>query len=204
MRELIVAVLGYHLGMIQGSFLLVKLLFNQDIRDRGNGNAGASNALLVYGKWIGILTAIIDIAKAFLAVALVRFFVEPDDPSLINLIYIAGTAVIIGHNFPYYMGFKGGKGTASLIGLCFGIDLRLGIASAFVIVFIALISNYIAIGTIALLGVFASFTIMHYNTFIPLMCTVVICTMSIYKHLPNMANIRNGTEKLARTSLMNK
>lgn len=204
MQKIIGAIMGYHLGMIQGSFLLIKLLYHQDIRDQGNGNAGASNALLVYGKRIGILTAIIDIAKAFLAIALVRFFVVPDDPSLVNLIYIAGTAVIIGHNFPYYMGFKGGKGTASLIGFCFGIDWRLGVASVFSIVFVALISNYIAIGTIALLGVFASFTIMHHNTFIPLMCTAIICTMSIYKHLPNMTNIRSGTEKLARTSLMNK
>ena len=115
------SILGYGFGCIQSAFLISKFLLNEDIRKKGNGNAGASNMTLAYGKKFGALVAIIDILKAFIAVFLIKYLFSGGE-NIYSYIYLGGLFVILGHNYPFYMSFRGGKGTAALIGMMFGIN----------------------------------------------------------------------------------
>lgn len=117
------------------------------------------------------------------------------------LLYLNGLLVILGHNFPFFMKFKGGKGTASLVGMLLAIDMRLAIIGILSIVLITIITNYIALGTICLVSSFTISTILFKYSLSFVIIAVFITFMSIYKHLPNIKNILNGTETRLRQTL---
>ena len=197
MDNVITALVGYLLGCFQTSFIISKLFKKQDIRELGNGNAGASNTTVVYGMKYGILVAIVDILKAAISITLIRSIFR-DNTNLNFLIYINCLFVILGHNYPFYMKFKGGKGTASLIGGLLAIDYRIAIIGVIAIVFVSLLTNYIALGTLALV---TSFTVTTYIYGYEAECLVIamaIAVMSIFKHTVNFRNILNGTEHKVR------
>ena len=138
MRYVICAFMGYILGMVNPSYLLAKR-YGIDIRRRGSGNAGASNALLVFGKLRGALCALFDIGKAAGVVCLARVL-YPGDGTAFS---VAAVACILGHVFPFYMGFRGGKGLACLAGAVLAYDPRLfGILLAAEVV-VLLVTRYI-------------------------------------------------------------
>lgn len=203
MNLLYCSLIGYIFGCIQGAYLLSRFFLKEDIRKKGNGNAGASNMTVAYGKTFGALVAVIDILKATLALLIVKhFFVGLEN--LNTLLYMTGLFVILGHNFPFYMGFKGGKGTASLIGMIFGVHFALGIMGVVVLVAATLISDYIVIGTFSLLLTFIIMTyFMHYG-FIPLILSILIGLLSVYKHRENIYKIINREEKSVRATLLKK
>ncbi len=115
------AVSGYLIGCINPAFFLARIR-GYDIREHGSGNAGASNVIITMGKGIGLLVAFVDVFKAFLAVEL-AMLAFPDDSLLAG--FCSATFVILGNIFPFYMGFKGGKGFASLGGSVLAIDVNL-------------------------------------------------------------------------------
>ena len=115
---------GYVFGCFQTSYFLSKKFINKDIRKMGSGNAGASNVTSEMCLKFGIITAILDILKAYLPVKLI-LIIFPTASQQIELMVIAGTAAILGHIFPFFMNFKGGKGIASYLGVLLGIDLQL-------------------------------------------------------------------------------
>jgi glycerol-3-phosphate acyltransferase PlsY len=129
---------GYLLGAINPSYIIGRIR-GFDIRKKGSRNAGASNALITMGKWAGILIALFDIAKASVA-----YWVAPlifkDMPIAAA---IAGAAAIIGHIFPFYMRFRGGKGTACLGGLLIAIDWRLFLIMLALEIVLALVTDYL-------------------------------------------------------------
>lgn len=138
MRYLCCVLIGYLMGMLNPSYILARI-HGFDIRKRGSGNAGASNALLLFGKLRGMLCAVFDIAKAAGAVCLTRL-VFPGDALVFA---VTATACILGHIFPVYMGFRGGKGLACLAGTILAFDLRVfGVMLACELV-VALATNYI-------------------------------------------------------------
>lgn len=118
--NIIVLLAGYLLGCVHGSNI-AKLLSGVNLKEVGHGNAGASNATLSLGWKYGILVALIDIGKAIAAIVLVRLYLNNMETFTTEqasiLLYLTGAAVILGHNFPIHMNFRGGKGTASLIGI---------------------------------------------------------------------------------------
>ena len=119
MRYAICVLIGYLVGMLNPAYFLAKF-HGIDIRTRGSGNAGASNAMLVFGKLRGALCALFDIGKAVAVVCLTRALF-PGDPLVFA---VAASACILGHIFPFYMGFRGGKGLACLAGVILAYDLR--------------------------------------------------------------------------------
>ena len=118
-------VFGYLIGCIHGS-KVAQFLSGVDLKKAGFGNAGASNATLSLGWKYGVLVALIDIGKGILAIILLNIYLQSTSELSTTdswmLLYIIGTGVIIGHNFPFYMHFKGGKGTASIIGISLVLD----------------------------------------------------------------------------------
>ena len=120
MDYLIVGVASYLMGSIPFGLILTKIFLNKDIRDIGSGNIGATNALRTGNKLIGYSTLILDIAKAIIPV----IFVKINYP---DLIYIASLSAFLGHVFPIWLKFKGGKGVATYVGILFSINFLLGI-----------------------------------------------------------------------------
>ena len=115
--------IGYLLGCIQSAYILGRLAGKIDIREHGSGNAGASNITSTLGLKFGVIVGLVDILKGFFAVQIVRWIY----PGNLELAYLAGLMAIVGHMFPFFLKFRGGKGVATLAGMMFGVNWKLGV-----------------------------------------------------------------------------
>lgn len=204
-KILLVILIGYLMGCLQWSYFLSTTIKKVDIRTLGGGNAGASNTVTQFGWKMGVAVALLDIFKAIISILIIRYlisisFIEND----ITNLYLNGTAVILGHNYPFFMGFRGGKGTASTVGMLFGVNIWIGIIGFLVILITTVITDYIALGTMALVAFFILAT--YYMGFgkVCLLLSIFIALQSLYKHLPNMKNIMSGKEARLRDVLKKK
>lgn len=147
------AFLAYLLGSICFSYYISRYLWKEDIREKGSNNAGASNMTINHGWFYGVLVFFLDFMKTFLVVKYISFFpfvkTLPQD-QIFYLGLVCGLMSIIGHVFPIGMSFKGGKGTASAIGLAFALSAKLGLIGLSVIIIVTMASRYVALGAIAL------------------------------------------------------
>tara|TARA_B110000444_G_C18443902_1_gene412558 strand:- start:3 stop:581 length:579 start_codon:yes stop_codon:yes gene_type:complete len=141
MEYLIVGIISYLMGSIPFGFLLTKIFLKKDIREIGSGNIGATNALRTGNKLIGYTTLILDIAKAIIPIIYVKL-------NFPELIYIASLCAFLGHVFPIWLKFKGGKGVATYVGILFSINIIFGavFVACWIIVFI--ISRYSSLSSI--------------------------------------------------------
>ena len=180
--------IGYILGCSSMAFYIAKIN-KVDIRGGGSGNLGASNAMVLMGWGAGVLTALHDIGKSFLAVFIVRRLF-PDMP-YIDL--VAGVAAVMGHIFPFYLRFKGGKGLAAFWGLSLAVNWKFALAMALGIVVITLITDYIFIGTIAAALAFPVYLAVTQGwtaaAIVFAASVVIIC-----RHKDNFIRLKNGTE----------
>ena len=141
MDYLVIGIGSYLMGSIPFGLIVTKLFLNKDIRKIGSGNIGATNALRTGNKLIGYSTLILDIAKAIIPVIYVKFN-YPD------LIYIASLCAFLGHVFPIWLKFKGGKGVATYVGILFSINIILGFIFVASWVLIFLLSKYSSLSSI--------------------------------------------------------
>ena len=141
MEYLIVGIASYLMGSIPFGLILTKIFLKKDIRDIGSGNIGATNVLRTGNKLIGYLTLVLDITKAIIPVIYVKI-------NFPELIYIASLCAFLGHVFPIWLKFKGGKGVATYVGILFSINILLGVVfiSCWIITF--LISKYSSLSSI--------------------------------------------------------
>ena len=141
MEYLIVGITSYLMGSIPFGFILTKIFLKKDIREIGSGNIGATNALRTGNKLVGYSTLILDIVKAIIPV----IYVKMNYP---ELIYIASLCAFLGHVFPIWLKFKGGKGVATYVGILFSINISLGLIFAISWSVIFLISRYSSLSSI--------------------------------------------------------
>ena len=199
---LIIILVGYMFGCLQFAYIYGRLVKKVDIRTLGNRNAGATNAAQSLGIKVGFVVAILDILKAIAAAALVRYLF----PQLMSTdgmlpLYVSGAAVVFGHNYPFFMDFKGGKGTASTVGMLFSIDIMLGFLSIFAILVLTIITDYIIYGTLGLLILLVSATV-YYDFGLPcLIIALLMSVQSIYKHIPNFKRVFRKEEKGLRATI---
>lgn len=200
-RYALIILLGYLFGCLQWSYILGKVVKKKDIRSLGVGNAGASNTVTVFGWKMGVVVGILDISKAIISIIIIKYIFKSSD---IFSLYLNGTSVILGHNYPFFMGFKGGKGTASTVGMLFAINLQLGLIGFLVILLVTLLTDYIALGTMALVTFFVIATI--YLGYGPacIILSLFIALLSGYKHLINMKRILSKTESRLRNTMKSK
>ena len=145
---IIAAVVSYLLGSIPTSVWVGKLFYGVDVREQGSGNAGATNTFRVLGAKAAIPVFIIDVLKAYVAAKLVVFFPYlPHTPMYINLQLLFGILAVVGHIFPIYAGFKGGKGVASLLGVTLAISPISALLALAVFVVVLLITHYVSLGS---------------------------------------------------------
>lgn len=188
MSYLLSAVMGYLVGTVNPAFILAKL-HGFDIREKGSRNAGASNAFLLFGKARGALCAVFDIAKAAFIIWLTGHIFAP-----INTFAVTATACILGHIFPFYMRFKGGKGLACIAGTVLAYDIRVfGIMLAAELI-IVLATKYICFipitASIAFPAVYGIMDRDIWGAFLLILVAVVVFS----KHLVNIKRIRVGRE----------
>lgn len=182
------AVIGYLIGTVNPAFIIAKL-HGFDIREKGSRNAGASNALLLFGKAKGIFCAVFDIAKAVFAVWLTARVFAP-----VQTFAVTAAACILGHIFPFYMRFRGGKGLACIGGMILAYDLRVFAVMLAAELVIALATNYICFVPItASLAFPAVYGVMERDLWGALLLTLVAGVV-FCKHLVNLKRIRLGRE----------
>lgn len=202
---LIVIIIGYLFGCLQWSYILSKIFLKVDIRTLGGGNAGASNTVVSLGwKW-GVIVAFLDILKAIISIVIIKYFFKVSYLEYsIFLLYVNGLFVILGHDFPFFMGFRGGKGAASLLGMIIGIDFRLGILGFLVIFLVTVITDYIALGTLCLNIFLVLSTIYLRLGYGPVVVSLIIALITFYLHIPNIKSIMKKKESGLREALKKK
>ncbi len=199
---IIVAIIAYLLGSISFSVIISKKMAGFDVREKGSGNAGTTNVLRTVGKKAAIITLICDILKGVIAI-LVAFLVGKWFSSLDNalLIQLAGIFVILGHTFPVFFKFKGGKGIATALGVLLMTNWQIGlICLVFALILMAL-TRMVSVGSIAaaiLFPVLVMFIGENYivpaNNWSYLVYSIIIALLVIFNHRTNIKRIFSGTE----------
>ena len=189
MGYIIVVLLAYLMGCSNMALYIAKLK-KQDLRSGGTGNLGASNATILLGWRAGVAVGIHDIGKSALAVILAEL-IFPDLPYIGAL---AGVASVLGHIFPFYLKFKGGKGFASFIGMSVALNWKIALAVLALMVVVTLITDYLVAGTVTtIVLVPVSIGFMTQSAIVPLILLVATAVI-IYKHRENFVRMYNGTE----------
>lgn len=180
----------YLLGNISGGMIFGKLLFNKDIREYGSKNAGTTNALRVFGLKAGALTFIIDVLKSILACFIGMKLLG------LNGVLLAGIFVVLGHNWPVFLNFKGGKGIASSFGFIVFLDYKIAIVAIIIFVTIVVFTKYISLGsmltTTSVLPI--SYIFFGYRNIYVLLTFLFLASLSIYRHKSNIKRLINGNE----------
>lgn len=148
------AAAAYLIGSVNSSILISRAVLGRDIRESGSGNAGATNMLRTMGKKYAVVTLIIDILKGTAAVLLAKLAVRlgayPSAP------YIAAVCAVLGHNFPVFFGFKGGKGVAASLGAVLVLDWRIALIALAVAIVVMAVTRYVSLGSVTAAVVFAA------------------------------------------------
>jgi len=195
--NILLLLLAYLLGSIPFSVIAGKLLKGIDVREYGSGNAGATNTFRVLGKKAGIPVLILDVFKGFLAVDLV-FFTDyvPTTEIFINLQLAFGIAAVLGHVFPIWAGFRGGKGVATLLGFMIGVFPEAALISIVVFVITLVFSKYVSLSSI-FAGLFFPFGVYYLSdNIVPTMMifAIFVPVLLIATHQRNIERLLRGDE----------
>ena len=186
--------IGYLFGCFQTSYFISKLVSKKDIREMGSGNAGASNVTSELGWKYGFLTGVSDVLKAFIPVQLV-LYIFPGTFQEVDIMALTGTGAILGHIYPFFLDFRGGKGVACYIGMLLAINWQIGIAVIFCLILITIITDYVSVGSISLYIIIPILTYTSGDySIIVIRCAVVLLIVGMIKHGINVQRIMNGTE----------
>lgn len=190
LKILMVIILAYFIGNFSPAYVLGKTMEGKDIREFGSKSAGSTNALRVFGKKVALLTFALDILKGFIAVWIGRYL-EPEMGA-----YLAGLFVIIGHNWPIILGFKGGKGIASTLGVMLGLNPLLALISTAVAFALIFKTRYVSVGSIVGITLFPILVILFNRPFDKdlVALAIILAIIGIYQHRANLIRLKNGNE----------
>lgn len=188
MYRLICLVIGYAFGCIQFAYILGKVANNIDIRQYGSGNAGTTNVIRVMGWKAGVFTFVGDFLKAFIAVLLCKYLFG-ENGYLVGL--YAGVGVIMGHNWPFYMHFKGGKGIAATIGSIMAIDPFIGLITAGIMAIVLLLTRYVSLGALLMTASIPVLLGIMYRGHVNFLEIIALgCTITVFAFIRHRANIK--------------
>ncbi len=192
-------ILSYFIGAIPSAFWIGRFFYSIDIREFGSGNSGATNAFRVLGYKIGIIVLLFDIFKTWLAVSLVDLFsiTSISNPELLFETKIAfGIASVIGHIFPIYIGFRGGKGIASLLGLIIALEAEAAFYSIIVFLLVLFITRYVSVSSILASFAFPVIVIFILNSSIISLnlFAIFLPFLSLITHQKNIERLIRGEE----------
>ncbi len=200
---IVVAILAYLLGSISFSVIISKKMAGFDVREKGSGNAGSTNVLRTVGKKAAIITLICDILKGVVAI-LIALLAGRTIQGLDNalLVQIAGVFVILGHTFPVFFRFKGGKGIATSLGVLLMINWQIGLICLVFALILMILTKRVSIGSIAAAILFPVLVLFINQNYIVaestnwsyLIFSVIVALFVIFNHRSNIKRILNGTE----------
>jgi len=196
MKYLLIILAGYVLGCSNMAFYLAKAK-KADLRSGGSGNLGASNAVVLLGWRAGVLTAIHDIGKAFVAVLLAKWLF----PELTFAGAAAGVACVLGHIFPFWLKFRGGKGFASYFGMTLALNWKLALIIAAAVVVVTIVTDYIVCGTLTTIITVPIYMGIHHSSLLLALILCIATVVILYKHRENYPRILNGTELGLRSAI---
>lgn len=203
MLRILLLIIGYFIGNIETGYIFGKLN-KMDIRNYGSGNAGATNTLRVLGPKAGLIVFLGDFCKSLIPCLVVRFiFRDNVSLSYVYMLYI-GLGVVFGHNFPFYLGFKGGKGVASTAGIIMALDIRIAAVCLAIFIVIVAVTRYVSLASIVVMIIFIGMSHLLVKTSYgftdgtsPMefrLLVVVIGLLSIFMHRANIKRLLSGTE----------
>lgn len=190
MKFILIAIISYLIGNISFAYILGKLFEKKDVREYGSGNAGATNALRTFGKKIGAMTLIGDALKGVAAVLIGRQLGGQDGA------YLAGALVIIGHNWPALLKFRGGKGVAATIGVMIVINPFLTSLCVVLGIIIIIFTKTVSLGSIigiSLAPIVAVVFVRPFDLQLFIFC-LFIAGMSVFRHKSNIKRLLEGKE----------
>ena len=199
--DVVMAIIAYLIGSINFSVIISKKVAGFDVREKGSGNAGSTNMLRSVGKGAAVLTLLCDILKGVVAILIaigIGNLVKDADKGL--LVQIAGVAVVLGHTFPIFFGFKGGKGVATSLGVLLMTNWQIGlICLVFALVLMAL-SKMVSLGSVGaailfpvlVLFIHTNFTVSEGSSY--LIYSIILAAIVAFNHRSNIKRILNGTE----------
>ena len=189
MNYVLSAILGYLLGCSSMAYYIGKFR-KTDIRTAGSGNLGASNATVLFGWGAGVAVAVHDIGKAAIAVLLAKWLFPQQEYAGA----LAGVACVLGHIFPFYLGFRGGKGLASYFGMALALNWKLALILAAVIVLATLITDFISVGALSSIVVAPVYMGIVTHNLILVGILMVATLVMFLKHWENIVRIARGEE----------
>ncbi len=199
--DVVMAIIAYLIGSINFSVIISKKVAGFDVREKGSGNAGSTNMLRSVGKGAAALTLLCDILKGVVAILIaigIGNIVKDADKGL--LVQIAGVAVVLGHTFPIFFGFKGGKGVATALGILLMTNWQIGLICLVFALVLMVLTQMVSLGSCAAAVLFPVLTLFikeHYivteggNYFI---YSVILAGIVLYNHRSNIKRMLNGTE----------
>lgn len=196
---ILVFILAYLIGSLPSAVWIGKWFHNIDVREHGSGNAGATNVIRVLGWKTGIPVLLIDVAKGALATLLPLFFklAEPESSLLINYQIIAGVTAIVGHIFPVFAGFRGGKGVATIFGVLLALHPLLTLSCIGVFLIVLLITGIVSVSSITAGLAFPVFLYVLFDSpsVVFRIFSVFVAVALVITHRKNIGRLMKGEEK---------
>lgn len=205
MERLVCVIIGYVCGLFQTAYIYGKIN-HVDIRQLGSGNAGTTNALRTLGFKAGLITFLGDCLKAVLAAYIVRkLFASSSADIMPLLVMYAGFGTVLGHNFPFYLGFKGGKGIAATAGMILAFNGTMAIIGFFTFIITVAVFRYVSLGSLLLMAGFlievfilgsrGTFQLAQPYLFELYAVSFVLTALAFYRHRQNIVRLVKGTER---------
>lgn len=201
MVYILIAVIAYLIGSVNFSVILSKKIAGFDVRERGSGNAGSTNMLRSVGKGAAALTLICDILKGVISIGLAILLgniFNVDNKAL--LVQIAGLLVVIGHTFPVFFGFKGGKGVATSLGVLLMSNWQIGLICLVFALILMILTRMVSLGSISAAILFPVLTLFINTNYIVqegssyLIYSILLAVLVVFNHRENVKRLLNGTE----------
>lgn len=189
-----IVIISYLLGNISTSYIVAKKLAGVDIRTQGSGNAGSTNVLRTLGKKAGALTFVGDVLKGLLAVLIARLIAYSMNMDQSTCAYLAVVAVVLGHNYPVFLGFKGGKGVATSLGSMLGMNPIIALTCLGFFIIIVAITKYVSLGSILGISLSPIIMILNHNTK-GILVTLFLTISVAITHKENIKRLFSGTER---------
>ncbi|WP_042271614.1 glycerol-3-phosphate 1-O-acyltransferase PlsY [[Clostridium] dakarense] len=191
---IIIIIIAYLLGNISTSYIVAKRLTGVDIRTQGSGNAGSTNVLRTLGKKAGAMTFIGDLLKGMIAVFIAEIIAKSAGLDIATAGYIAVVGVVCGHNWPAFLGFRGGKGVATSLGAMIAVNPIIALSCFLVFLVIVAITKYVSLGSVV--GIAMSPIIMMFlKNQKGILVTLFLTISVIYTHRENIKRLLKGTER---------
>ena len=201
---IIMAIIAYLIGSVNFSVIFSKKFAGFDVREKGSGNAGTTNMLRSVGKKAAAITLVCDILKGVVSIAIAILLGNIPDMNKELLVQIAGVAVILGHTFPVFFGFKGGKGIATSLGVLLLSNWQIGLICLIFALVLMCLTRMVSVGSCAAAVLFPILTLFindHYTVLtegnsgnVYFIYSVILAIIVLFNHRSNIKRILNGTE----------